>query len=177
MPIRLCLPDAPPRSLRWTTHHPASRRGLGVLIYKHSSEVLDGAGFRALRDGDGAWIETDREDRVRGALGLEAEESLAAPASRPPPSSSPLSAVSDPDQGATVMVRERVNPDAPLSNAAKQARRRARTAEAGGKTVVVQLSPQAVEGLARIREALSLGSDRAAIEAAIEALQRTLPAS
>lgn len=59
--------------LRWTAHHPASSYGLGVLLAANN-EVFDGFMFAALRDGVGAWIQTDDPERVRGALGLLADE-------------------------------------------------------------------------------------------------------
>lgn len=56
--------------LRWTTDHPASSYGGGVLLRGQSSEILDGAQFQALRAAFGAWIETDNVERVQRALGL-----------------------------------------------------------------------------------------------------------
>lgn len=50
-----------------------------MLLYRNSSDVLDGVTFRALRDTRGAWIETDRPDRARAALGLMLDESLGTP--------------------------------------------------------------------------------------------------
>lgn len=76
MPYRLHIPGEPSRALRWTTAHAASRHGYGVLLYRNGGEILDGATFRALRDGRGAWIETDRPDRATDALGMPRNESL-----------------------------------------------------------------------------------------------------
>lgn len=59
--------------LRWTTHHPASRYGLGVLLTANN-EVVDGFFFRFLRERVGAWIKTDDPARVAGALGIEINE-------------------------------------------------------------------------------------------------------
>ena len=79
MPYRLHTPGEAPRALRWTTAHPASSHGLGVLLYRNGADILDGAMFRLLRDSRGAWLETDRPDRARWALGLPTEESLGTP--------------------------------------------------------------------------------------------------
>ena len=76
MPYALHIPGEPPKALRWTVHDPRSSHGAGALFYRNSRNVLDGATFRALRDGRGAWIETDRPDRARTALALMQDESL-----------------------------------------------------------------------------------------------------
>jgi hypothetical protein len=47
-----------------------------VLLFARTSDVLDGATFRQLRDDHGAWLETDRPDRARSALALMQDESL-----------------------------------------------------------------------------------------------------
>lgn len=72
--IRLHVPGAPPRALRWTNQHPNATHA-GVLLFRHSGEILDGARFRELRDA-GAWIETDRPERVRRALHLAPDEGI-----------------------------------------------------------------------------------------------------
>lgn len=72
--IRLHVPGASARALRWTNRHPQSHDGLGVLLFRHAAAILDGAQFRALRDTTGAWIETDQPTRVRRALGLTDDE-------------------------------------------------------------------------------------------------------
>lgn len=59
--------------LRWTTDHPASSYGLGVLLLP-DGQVLTGAIFRLLRDLHGR-IETTQPGRVCGALGLPPGES------------------------------------------------------------------------------------------------------
>lgn len=76
MPYTLHIPGERPRALRWNVKHALSRYGQGVLVYRNGRDLLDGATFRALRDGRGARIETDRPDRARSALGLMQEESL-----------------------------------------------------------------------------------------------------
>lgn len=76
MPYVLHVPGEPSRALRWTVHDSRSSYGSGVLLYRNSSEILDGATFRGLRDGRGAWLETDKPGRVRTALGLRSDESL-----------------------------------------------------------------------------------------------------
>lgn len=60
-------------SLRWTTHHPASSYGLGVLLTVNN-EVLDGFMFRFLRESVGARIKTDDPARVASALGVDESE-------------------------------------------------------------------------------------------------------
>lgn len=76
MPYHLHIPGEHPRALRWNVKHALSSYGHGVLVYRNGRDVLDGATFRALRDQRGAWIETDRPDRARSALGLMEAESL-----------------------------------------------------------------------------------------------------
>lgn len=62
--------EMPERSeLIWTTKHPQSHYGLGVMLDK-DDEIFDGATFRAWRDGFGARIETDQPEKVCRALGL-----------------------------------------------------------------------------------------------------------
>ncbi len=72
----LHIPGSISRALRWTVNHPSSSYGNGVLVYRNTSDVLDGASFRALRDRAGGWIETDKPERVRSALSLRSDESL-----------------------------------------------------------------------------------------------------
>jgi len=55
--------------LSWTTEHPASSYGLGVLLYRNG-RILDGAAFLCFRDLFGARIETTDPERVCRALGL-----------------------------------------------------------------------------------------------------------
>lgn len=76
MPYKLHTPGEPPRALRWTVHDSRSSYGKGVLVYRNSSDILDGMTFRRLRDHHGAWLETDRPDRARSALALLQDESL-----------------------------------------------------------------------------------------------------
>lgn len=76
MPYVLHIPGEPSRALRWTVHDSRSSYGAGVLVFRNSSDILDGATFRMLRDERGAWLETDRPDRARSALTLMQDESL-----------------------------------------------------------------------------------------------------
>lgn len=76
MPYVLHVPGEPSRALRWTVHDSRSSYGSGVLLYRNSTDILDGATFRELRDHYGAWIETDRPDRARAALGMMDGDSL-----------------------------------------------------------------------------------------------------
>lgn len=76
MPYTLHIPGEPSKALRWTVHDSRSSYGAGVLVYRNSSDVLDGATFRFLRDRRSAWLETDRPDRARSALALLQDESL-----------------------------------------------------------------------------------------------------
>jgi hypothetical protein len=55
--------------LTWTTNHPASQYGFGVLL-DENEELLDGARFRELRDTYGATIETDDPEKVCDTLDL-----------------------------------------------------------------------------------------------------------
>ena len=79
MPYKLHIPGEPSRALRWTIHDSRSSYGAGVLVFRNSKDILDGLNFRYLRDSKGAWIETDRPDRVRSALVLMQDESLGRP--------------------------------------------------------------------------------------------------
>lgn len=72
----LHIPGERSRALRWTVHDPRSRYGFGVLVYRNTRNILDGATFRALRDGRGARLETDNPARAREALGLPPDEAL-----------------------------------------------------------------------------------------------------
>lgn len=53
--------------LRWTTDHPASSYGIGVLLRGKSGDILDGRTFAALANAFGAWIECDTADTKRRA--------------------------------------------------------------------------------------------------------------
>jgi hypothetical protein len=60
-----------PETLRWTTDHPASHYGTGVLLRGKSGEILDGHNFEVMHTSFGAWIECDSADtkrRVENAL-------------------------------------------------------------------------------------------------------------
>ena len=80
---KLHIPGERSRALRWTVHDARSSYGAGVLVHRNGRDVLDGATFRALRDERGAWIETDRPDRVRRALALMEHESLGSAGGKP----------------------------------------------------------------------------------------------
>lgn len=79
MPYSLHIPGEPARALRWNVKHPLSSYGNGVLVYRNSNEILDGATFARLRDERGAWIETDHPERARRALAMMEGESLGVP--------------------------------------------------------------------------------------------------
>lgn len=76
MPYILHVPGERPRALRWTVHDSRSSYGSGVLLYRNSGDLLDGATFRALRDVRGARLETDNPERARAALRLMMDEPL-----------------------------------------------------------------------------------------------------
>ena len=57
---------------RWTTDHPQSSYGLGVVLLP-GGEILDGFHFRLLAL-DGWRIETDDPEKVRLALGLPPDD-------------------------------------------------------------------------------------------------------
>lgn len=60
-----------PETLRWTTDHPASSYGMGVLLRGKSGEILDGRSFQSMHTAFGAWIEVDSmlaKQRVENAL-------------------------------------------------------------------------------------------------------------
>jgi len=50
-----------PETLRLVVDHPASSRGVGVLLRGKSGEILDGRSFETLAKSFGAWIECDSE--------------------------------------------------------------------------------------------------------------------
>ena len=43
MPYTLHIPGERSRALRWTVHDSRSSYGAGVLVYRNSSDMLDGA--------------------------------------------------------------------------------------------------------------------------------------
>lgn len=74
---QLGLRQINPETLRWTTDHPSSSYGCGVLLRGKSGEILDGRSFQAMVKGFGAWIECDSADtkrRVENALVTAATE-------------------------------------------------------------------------------------------------------
>jgi len=85
MKTTLIIPDSKARQtlgarrrsrLTWTTDHPASSYGLGVLLYS-TGDMLDGFNFRGFRDTLGARIETTDPDKVCRSLGIpEGEEGI-----------------------------------------------------------------------------------------------------
>ena|SRR3990172_5889511 len=82
MKTTLIIPDSEARRalkarqrarLTWTTDHPASSYGLGVMMYANG-DILDGFTFRGLRDTLGARIETTDPGKVCKALGVPVGE-------------------------------------------------------------------------------------------------------
>jgi len=72
--IKLISPEGRKERLKWTTKHPLSKYGLGVVLRLESGELLDGATFSAMAR-DGWRIEcSDSLDcrRVAGALAWSA---------------------------------------------------------------------------------------------------------
>lgn len=68
---RMGLRQRPVEVLRWTTEHPASHYGMGVLLRGKSGDILDGHTFAAFAEAFGARIECDSAQtamRVRNAL-------------------------------------------------------------------------------------------------------------
>lgn len=66
-----------PETLRWTTDHPGSSYGIGVMLRGKSGEILDGYSFQAMVKNFGAWIECDSAEtkrRVENALVTAATE-------------------------------------------------------------------------------------------------------
>jgi len=63
-------------SLRWTDRHPQSSYGQGVLLYGKTSDIFDGASFRAARDHFGARLIYSGIERrkICGALGVPLDE-------------------------------------------------------------------------------------------------------
>ena len=74
MKSRLHIPGAEARALVWTNRHPNQATPAGLVLYRHSDTVLSGTDFRALRDGQGAWIESTHPFRIIRALGLADDE-------------------------------------------------------------------------------------------------------
>lgn len=84
MKIKLCFPSEAiaalaglglkqrkSETLRWTTNHPASHYGTGVILRGKSGELLDGRTFATFAEIFGAWIEVDSarmKQRVENAL-------------------------------------------------------------------------------------------------------------
>lgn len=73
--IRLTYPDGRSVPLRWTDQSSASSHGLGVLMRRRSSQVIDGAYFAQMVREEGARIVCTDEHEARrcaGALGFAA---------------------------------------------------------------------------------------------------------
>lgn len=66
---RLVLPDGSSRALNWTNRHPNQASKAGLVLFRHSSEVLSGEEARRLI-AEGAQIETTHPARIRRALGF-----------------------------------------------------------------------------------------------------------
>lgn len=73
MKTRLLLGNGEERALTWTNRHPNQASKAGLVLFRHSSEVLDGAFARRII-AMGGRIETTHPDRVRGALGFGTDE-------------------------------------------------------------------------------------------------------
>lgn len=67
------MPDGTDRALTWTNRHPNQASRAGVVLFRHSSEVLGGAEARRMVAA-GARIETTHPERVRRALGFDENE-------------------------------------------------------------------------------------------------------
>lgn len=63
------MPDGSERALNWTNRHPNQASRAGLVLFRHSAEVLDGAMARRLV-AQGARIESSHPERVRMALGF-----------------------------------------------------------------------------------------------------------
>jgi hypothetical protein len=70
---RLILPDGSARALNWTNRHPNQASRAGLVLFRHSGEVVDGAMARRLI-AQGARIETTHPERIRRALGFGEDE-------------------------------------------------------------------------------------------------------
>ena len=73
MKTRVLLADGSERALNWTNRHPNQASKAGLVLFRHSSEVLDGAFARRII-AMGGRIESTHPDRVRGALGFGVDE-------------------------------------------------------------------------------------------------------
>lgn len=69
----MILPDGSERALNWTNRHPNQASRAGLVLFRHSGEVVDGAMARRLL-AQGARIETTHPARIRAALGFGEEE-------------------------------------------------------------------------------------------------------
>lgn len=73
MKTRLIYPDGSSRALNWTNRHPNQSSKAGLVLFRHSAEVLSGDEARQLIAA-GAVIESDRPDRIRSALGFAVDD-------------------------------------------------------------------------------------------------------
>lgn len=73
MKTRLLLGNGEERALTWTNRHPNQASKAGLVLFRHSSEVLDGPFARRIISMGGR-IETTHPDRIRGALGFDPGE-------------------------------------------------------------------------------------------------------
>lgn len=73
MKTRLLLADGSERALNWTNRHPNQASQAGLVLFRHSSEVLDGPFARRII-AMGGRIESSHPDRIRSALGFDPGE-------------------------------------------------------------------------------------------------------
>lgn len=73
MKTRLLLPDGTERALTWTNRHPKQASQAGLVLFRHSSEILDGPALRQLV-AQGARLESTHPDRIRAALRFDPGE-------------------------------------------------------------------------------------------------------
>lgn len=73
MKTRLILADGSARALNWTNRHPNQSSRVGLVLFRHTADVLSGAEARAMI-ATGARIETTHPGRIRQALGFTVDE-------------------------------------------------------------------------------------------------------
>nr|MBL8410817.1 hypothetical protein [Dechloromonas sp.] len=73
MKTRLILADGTERALTWTNRHPNQASLAGLVLFRHSPDILDPPFARRII-AIGGRIESTHPDRIRAALGFDPGE-------------------------------------------------------------------------------------------------------
>lgn len=73
MKSRLVLPDGSSRALNWTNRHPNQATPAGLVLFRHTADVLDAESARRVI-AEGGQVESTHPERIRKALGFMSDE-------------------------------------------------------------------------------------------------------